>query len=249
MATDGETVVERTDFTWDGTTLCEQTTTSDELPHQVTLTWDHKGRRPICQTERITAPPSVECSQDDIDLRFFAIVTDLIGTPRELVDEAGEVAWRTRSTVWGSTAWAAGSTTYTPLRFPGQYFDPETGLHYNYFRHYDPESARYLSPDPLGLEPAPNPITYVATPHTRSDSLGLAPDYHEFFTVQDAENAARLRGDGTPWPTAENRGHYGEGVYSWESRADAERYAEGCGAVEPRSKSCPSGSARKISRT
>ncbi|MEU6906693.1 DUF6531 domain-containing protein [Streptomyces coeruleorubidus] len=226
VAADGETVVERTDFTWDGTTLCEQTTTSDELPHQVTLTWDHKGRRPICQTERITAPPSVESPQDDIDLRFFAIVTDLIGTPRELVDEAGEVAWRTRSTVWGSTAWAAGSTTYTPLRFPGQYFDPETGLHYNYFRHYDPESARYLSPDPLGLEPAPNPVTYVTTPHTRSDSLGLAPDYHEFFTVQDAENAARLRGDGTPWPTAENRGHYGEGVYSWESRADAERYAE-----------------------
>jgi RHS repeat-associated protein len=37
------------------------------------------------------------------------------------------------------------STTYTPLRFPGQYFDPETGLHYNFFRHYDPETARYLT--------------------------------------------------------------------------------------------------------
>ncbi|KAB1144165.1 hypothetical protein F7R91_22665 [Streptomyces luteolifulvus] len=234
MAADGETVTERTDFTWDGTTLCEQTTTSDELPHRITLTWDHQGRRPIGQTERITAAAGAASSQEDVDVRFFAIVTDLIGTPRELIDEAGEIAWRMRSTVWGSTAWAADSTTYTPLRFPGQYFDPETGLHYNYFRHYDPESARYLSPDPLGLEPAPNPIAYVTTPHTRSDSLGLAPDYHEFYTVQDAENAARLRGDGTPWPTAENRGHYGEGVYSWESRADAERYAErlrGRGAV------------------
>ncbi|MDJ1644013.1 RHS repeat-associated core domain-containing protein [Streptomyces sp. J15] len=63
-----------------------------------------------------------------------------------------------------------------PLRFPGQYFDPETGLHYNYFRHYDPENARYLTPDPLGLTPAPNPSSYVPNPLTWSDSTGLAPD-------------------------------------------------------------------------
>ncbi|MFF3380105.1 DUF6531 domain-containing protein [Streptomyces sp. NPDC002680] len=223
MADDGETVVERTDFTWDGTTLCEQTATSLELANSVTLTWDHQGLHPITQAERVTR---ADAPQEEIDSRFFAIVTDLVGTPSELVDETGEIAWRTRSTVWGRTAWSANCTTYTPLRFPGQYFDPETELHYNYFRHYDPETARYLSPDPLGLEPAPNPVTYVNTPQTRSDSLGLAPDYHEFYTVQDAENAARLRGDGTPWPTAENRGHYGEGVYSWESRVEADRYAE-----------------------
>ncbi|MGW1606719.1 polymorphic toxin type 28 domain-containing protein, partial [Streptomyces eurythermus] len=66
--------------------------------------------------------------------------------------------------------------TYTPLRFPGQYYDPETGLHYNYFRHYDPETARYLTPDPLGLTPAPNPVTYVRNPCGWADPLGLAPD-------------------------------------------------------------------------
>ncbi|GAB2777337.1 RHS repeat-associated core domain-containing protein [Streptomyces daliensis] len=55
--------------------------------------------------------------------------------------------------------------------------DPETGLHYNYFRHYDPETARYLSPDPLGLEAAPNPVTYVANPHAQTDFFGLAPEY------------------------------------------------------------------------
>ncbi|MGW5336630.1 putative T7SS-secreted protein [Streptomyces bauhiniae] len=168
----GETVVERVVFTWDGTTLCEQTTSAPELPHPVTLTWNHQGLHPITQTERIT-PAS---SEADIDSRFYAIVTDLIGTPTELVDEAGETAWRTRSTLWGTTAWAANSTAYTPLRFPGQYFDPETGLHYNYFRVYDPETARYLSSDPLGLQPAPNPATYVHNPHTWGDPLGLAPD-------------------------------------------------------------------------
>ncbi|MER5290948.1 putative T7SS-secreted protein [Streptomyces pharetrae] len=172
LAEDGETVVEQVVFTWDGTTLCEQTTTSPTLPHPVTLTWDHQGLRPLAQTERLHA---ADAPQEEIDSRFFAIVTDLVGTPSELVDEQGEIAWRTRSTLWGTTAWAADSTTYTPLRFPGQYYDPETGLHYNYFRHYDPETARYLSIDPLGLAPSPNPASYVANPHVWADPLGLAP--------------------------------------------------------------------------
>ena len=167
-------MLERVDFTWDGTTLCEQTTTSADLPHPVTLTWDHQGLRPLAQTERITTS---DATQDEIDSRFFAMVTDLVGTPSELIDEHGDIVWRTRSTLWGTTAWAANSTAYTPLRFPGQYYDPETGLHYNYFRHYDPETARYVTADPLGLVPAPNPASYVYNPHAYSDSLGLAPDY------------------------------------------------------------------------
>jgi RHS repeat-associated protein len=176
LAEDGETITEAVLFTWDGTTLCEQTTTSPSLPHPVTLTWDHRGLHPIAQTERLIA---ADAPQQEIDSRFFAIVTDLVGTPTELIDDQGNTAWRTRSTLWGTTTWPADSTTYTPLRFPGQYYDPETGLHYNYFRHYDPETARYLTPDPLGLAPAPNPTTYVVNPQTWGDPLGLAPDYSE----------------------------------------------------------------------
>ncbi|QNE78371.1 type IV secretion protein Rhs [Streptomyces finlayi] len=145
-------------FTWDGTTLCEQTTAN------IVLTWDHAGPRPLSQTERRT---------DTDDQRFFAIVTDLIGTPTELVDEYGNLAWRTRTTLWGTTTWNRDAIAYTPLRFPGQYFDPESGLHYNYFRYYDPESARYLSQDPLGLAPAPNPTAYVHNPLLWADPLGL----------------------------------------------------------------------------
>ncbi|MFJ9740347.1 putative T7SS-secreted protein [Streptomyces sp. NPDC101166] len=174
LARDGETVVEQVLFTWDGTTLCEQTTTCPTLPNSVTLTWDHQGLHPLAQTERILG---ADATQEAIDSRFFAVVTDLVGTPTELVDEQGEIAWRTRSTLWGTTAWATNSTAYTPLRFPGQYYDPETGLHYNYFRHYAPEVARYLSPDPLGIGPAPNPATYVDNPNTWSDPLGLSPEY------------------------------------------------------------------------
>ncbi|MET9862734.1 putative T7SS-secreted protein [Streptomyces smyrnaeus] len=166
-----ESASERVDFTWDGPTLIEQTTTG-EAPHPVTLTWNHQGLHPISQTERITE----ETTQREIDSRFFAIVTDLIGTPTALLTDSGATAWHTRQTLWGTTTWNTDATTYTPLRFPGQYFDPETGLHYNHFRHYDPETARYLSPDPLGLAAASNPATYVGNSNTSSDSLGLAPD-------------------------------------------------------------------------
>ncbi|MFD6343593.1 putative T7SS-secreted protein [Streptomyces roseolus] len=164
-------------FTWDGTTLCEQTT------ENVVLTWDHAGLRPLSQTERRT---------DTDDTRFFAIVTDLIGTPTELVSESGELAWHTRTTLWGTTTWNKTAAAYTPLRFPGQYFDPESGLHHNYFRYYDPESAHYLTQDPLGLAPAPNPAAYVHNPHTWSDPLGLAPDACENGGSWDPEEEPYL---------------------------------------------------------
>ncbi|MFE7106139.1 DUF6531 domain-containing protein [Streptomyces sp. NPDC057575] len=168
LSPDGASVAEEVTFTWDGDTLCEQTTSLAESPDSVVLTWDHDGAKPVTQVERRLL------HRAEVDRRFFAIITDLIGTPRELVDEHGEVAWHTRATLWGNTSWNRGASAYTPLRFPGQYFDPESGLHYNRHRHYDPESGRYLSPDPLGLIPAPNAVTYVDNPTRWIDPLGLA---------------------------------------------------------------------------
>ncbi|MDX3538621.1 DUF6531 domain-containing protein [Streptomyces sp. MB09-01] len=171
MTPDGLEVAERTVFTWDGTVLCEQWTgTAAQEAGGIAVTWDHRGLQPLAQTERILG-----AGQEVVDERFYAIVTDLVGAPAELVDERGGLAWRSRSTLWGSTAWNRDATAYTPLRFPGQYFDAESGLHHNYFRTYDPETARYLSPDPLGLAAAPNPVAYVANPHGWCDPFGLAP--------------------------------------------------------------------------
>ncbi|MFE9890370.1 DUF6531 domain-containing protein [Streptomyces scopuliridis] len=161
---DGQ-VTEEIQFTWDGDRLAEEAnTTTGTL-----VSWEYDGYRPLTQYERKPR------TQNEFDSRFFAIVTDLIGTPTELVDERGDVAWQTRTTVWGTTTWNSDATAYTPLRFPGQYADPETGLHYNYFRHYDPETGRYAAPDPLGLTPAPNPVAYVDNPHTQFDPHGLTP--------------------------------------------------------------------------
>ncbi|MGW3569139.1 putative T7SS-secreted protein [Streptomyces sp. NPDC000941] len=171
LADDGETVAEQVDFTWDHTTLTEQTTTTPDLPDPTTLTWEHDGFRPLTQTERVTDATT----QREIDRRFFAIVTDLTGTPTELVDETGDIAWRPRTTLWGTTTEDRTDAPHTPLRFPGQYVDPESGLHYNHHRYYDPTTARYLTPDPLGLAPAPNPVAYVPNPHRWVDPLGLTP--------------------------------------------------------------------------
>ncbi|MFC7308465.1 DNA/RNA non-specific endonuclease [Streptomyces monticola] len=172
LGADEETVLQETRFTWDGNTLAEQTAYIQGSPETLTLTWDHDGQTPISQTE---SKALASAPQEIIDQRFFAIVTDLVGTPTELVDEHGHIAWQARSTLWGTTGWAPSADAYTPLRFPGQYFDPETRLHYNYFRHYDPEAARYLTLDPLGLAPAPNPAAYVPNPLAWTDPLGLSP--------------------------------------------------------------------------
>ncbi|WP_329286238.1 DUF6531 domain-containing protein [Streptomyces sp. NBC_00691] len=172
LAADGTSVVEETLFSWDGSTLVEQTTRGRDTAEAVHLTWEHDGYRPLLQVESKSA---AEAPQDIVDQRFFAIVTDLVGTPTEMVDENGHIAWHSRSTVWGVTVWNRDASSYTPLRFPGQYYDPETGLHHNYFRHYDPETARYLTLDPLGLDPGPNPFAYVDNPFTLQDPLGLTP--------------------------------------------------------------------------
>ncbi|WP_031479179.1 RHS repeat-associated core domain-containing protein [Streptomyces bicolor] len=157
-------VAEATTYCWDGAQLAEQHSNG------VTLVWDYLGLLPLAQRE----VKSLSASQEEIDRRFFAIVSDLTGTPSELIAPDGTIAWRGRSTAWGATQSHRAATAYTPLRYPGQYFDPETGLHYNFNRYYDPDLGRYTTPDPLGLAPAVNHYAYVPNPFILADPLGLA---------------------------------------------------------------------------
>ncbi|GAA3877132.1 hypothetical protein GCM10022227_38690 [Streptomyces sedi] len=170
-------VAEEILFAWSGTTLAEQASTMGP-ERGSTLTWLYQGTRPLAQiTSGITSGEvmAVEATpQQETDQRFHAMVTDLVGTPTELVTAGGEIVWKNQSSLWGFSRRSVDSETM-PLRFPGQYADKETGWHYNYHRHYDPDTARYTTPDPTGLSPAPNHYAYVHNPHSWCDPLGLAP--------------------------------------------------------------------------
>ncbi|PNG29433.1 MULTISPECIES: RHS repeat-associated core domain-containing protein [Pseudomonas] len=119
--------------------------------------------------------------------KLWYIVTDHLGTPRELLDESGQLGWSNSPSVWGQARlWQAANDEFAssnvvpinkttcPIRFPGQYYDEESGLHYNRHRYYDPETAQYLSPDPLGLGGGTRPQGYVDNPNSWIDPLGLA---------------------------------------------------------------------------
>ncbi|GAA2215818.1 hypothetical protein GCM10009850_112860 [Nonomuraea monospora] len=157
---------DRVEFTWDGFSLAEQSTAGRATVWE----WEPAGVRPLTQAERVR-----DADQEWIDRQFYAITTDLAGTPSELIDAEGTLTWRARRTLWGSVAQVRSAGASCPLRFPGQYADEESGLHYNVFRYYDPASGRYTSSDPLGLSGGWNPYSYVINPETWLDPLGLSP--------------------------------------------------------------------------
>jgi RHS repeat-associated protein len=185
-------------FTWDGPRLAEESTLGPDGT-VTTVTWDYDpgaGFRPAAQRRRVwaaggdaPAPAPTHAEQATVDESFHAIITDLLGTPTELVTPDGRVAWHTTTSIWGRTvASSADPDVDCPLRFPGQYHDTETGLHYNLYRYYDPETAAYLTPDPLGLAPAPNDHAYVPNPLTVSDPLGLSYEDNIFGTPPGGSN-------------------------------------------------------------
>jgi RHS repeat-associated protein len=102
---------------------------------------------------------------------------DHLGTPQVLTDETQAVVWKAAYTPFGE-AIPSIQTVDNPFRFPGQYYDQETGLHYNYFRYYNPQTGRYITPDPIGLEGGINLFSYVANAPTRLiDPWGLQAGY------------------------------------------------------------------------
>ena len=100
--------------------------------------------------------------------KLYYVITDHLGIPRELMDEQGNPVWRARYSVWGELINEADDIAEENprkitcnLRFQGQWYDSESGLHYNRYRYYDPQSAQYLSPDPIGLAGGLTPQAYV----------------------------------------------------------------------------------------
>lgn len=103
---------------------------------------------------------------------------DHLGTPQELTDHEGKVAWSAQYKAWGQAKEAISEAAYkarirNPIRFQGQYLDDETGLHYNRYRYYDPHSGRFISDDPIGMLGGINTHAYAPNPIQWADPLGL----------------------------------------------------------------------------
>ncbi len=126
-----------------------------------------------------TFRPMAKLAGDDL----YYVVTDHIGTPREIVSEDGKrTAWRAKFGLWGNEEkidiWKAeaanGGEVTCNIRFQGQWADEESGLFYNRFRYYDAEAGRYFSVDPIGLAGGTRTHAYVADPNSWTDQFGLA---------------------------------------------------------------------------
>ncbi|MET7767438.1 putative T7SS-secreted protein [Nocardia sp. NPDC005366] len=151
------------EFFWDGTKLLA------EYSHDFARTtqWIYRPRTftPILQTHtsRGRTPTAL------------AVLESRPGALSDLIEPATcTVLGHSRTNTWGQTSWHGNKST--PMRLPGQYYDEESGYHYNLFRTYDPTSGRYLTLDPLGLIPAANPNAYPRNPSRWADPLGLNPD-------------------------------------------------------------------------
>ena len=99
---------------------------------------------------------------------------DHLGTPQELTSADGEIVWSAHYRAYGEIARLDVGIIDNPLRFQGQYFDAEIGLHYNRHRYYNPDIGRYLTPDPVKLAGGINGYRYVPNPTGWVDPLGLS---------------------------------------------------------------------------
>ena len=113
--------------------------------------------------------------QIDAGERLSYLHSDHLATPRLATDNSGRIVWRWEGEAFGGAAVTAGVEVEINLRFPGQYFDQETGWFYNWNRYYDPSTGRYITSDPIGLAGGLNTYAYVgANPLLYTDPLGLA---------------------------------------------------------------------------
>ncbi len=120
------------------------------------------------------------------DLLFFH--NDHQGTAQVITDESQTVVWQGEQQPFGEVTTSV-SSQENPTRLPGQYYDGESGLHYNMMRDYDPTLGRYVQSDPIGLQGGVNTYAYaVGNPITYADPTG------EFFALLNPYTMVGLTG-------------------------------------------------------
>ncbi|WP_316349032.1 RHS repeat-associated core domain-containing protein [Desulfuromonas acetoxidans] len=143
----------------------------------------------------------------------YQVHTDQIGAPILLTDTTGTAVWSAQYAPFGQATInndvdGDGTEVVCNLRFPGQYFDAESGLHYNWHRYYEPRSGRYITLDPIGLAGGINLYAYVGNnPVGLADPKGLDPvddvGWETFYkTVKAVKSAVKKASEGVCNPCA-----------------------------------------------
>lgn len=152
----------RTTFVWEGFRLLQETT------WQGKRTYLYDAEQPYTPVAAITGRGESQ--------KIWYYHTDLTGTVQEVTAADGTLVWAGYQAGFGENRGNisnSGAYFEQPLRLPGQYFDEETGLHYNLFRYYAPECGRFISQDPIGLRGGLNLYAYAPNPLKYIDPLGL----------------------------------------------------------------------------
>lgn len=152
------------DFVWNGDVLLSEQSTkinADEQEQELTSK--------IYLFEPDSFKPLAVIQEEKI----YHYHLDHLGTPQELTHHNGELAWSVHYKAYGNVIQKVVESVENNLRFQGQYYDTETGLHYNRHRYYDPTTARFISLDPIGLLGGFNNYQYANNPISWVDPLGL----------------------------------------------------------------------------
>ncbi|WP_299941937.1 RHS repeat-associated core domain-containing protein [uncultured Microbulbifer sp.] len=153
---------EQTHFLWDGDTLLREIKTDRQTRQELntrTYYFEPGTFKPVALKE---------------DNQLYHYHLDHLGTPDTLTNQEGEVVWSVAYKSYGNIALAHENRMEQPIRFQGQYFDEETGLHYNRFRYYDPKVGEFTQQDPIGLLGGVNNYQYVPNPVAWIDPFGLS---------------------------------------------------------------------------
>ena len=163
----GNDLENQTRFVWDGSHLLQEIHPDGRYTYIYT---DPDSYEPLAQVRDWTT----EDDENRQQTRYFHC--DQIGIPREMTDKDGNLLWFGNYTGWGRLKEETKVTdsAYQPFRLQNQYADRETGLHYNFFRYYEPDAGRFVNQDPIGLWGGDNLYRFSSNIQIWIDPLGLA---------------------------------------------------------------------------
>ncbi|WP_308033559.1 RHS repeat domain-containing protein, partial [Neisseria bergeri] len=161
----GNGLEEETGFVWDGSHLLQEVHPDGRYTYLYT---DQDSYEPLAQVRNWTT----EDGESRQQIHYFHC--DQIGIPREMTDKDGNLVWFGDYYGWGKlrSETNISGTTHQPFRLQNQYCDRETGLHYNFFRYYEPECGRFINQDPIGLLGDENFYTFAPNVIIWIDILG-----------------------------------------------------------------------------